>query len=57
MKIRARRMLLGAILAALMFPAASCVIRDRDHYYGDRYSRDYDGRNYDYDRRYYRYRR
>ena len=50
MKIKARRVLLGAILAALMFPAASCVIRDRDHYYRDYHYHDYDGR-------YYRYRR
>jgi hypothetical protein len=57
MKLRVRRVLLGAVLAALMFPAAGCVIRDRDpyyyrgHYYRDYYYRDYDGRHY----RYYRY--
>jgi hypothetical protein len=50
MKLIARRVLLGAILAALMFPAASCIIRERDHYYREHYDRDDDGRNYRYRR-------
>jgi len=52
MKITARRVLLGAILAALMFSTASCVVYERDHFYRDNYSRNYDR---DYDGRYYRY--
>jgi len=54
MKITARRVLLGAILAALMFPTASCVVYERDHFYQDHYYRNYDR---DYDTRNYRYRR
>jgi hypothetical protein len=49
MKLIARRVLLGAIVAALMFPAASCIIRERDHYY-QHYDRDDDGRDYRYRR-------
>ena len=54
MKIIARRVLLGAILAALMFPTASCVVYERDHFNQDHYYRNYDR---DYDTRSYRYRR
>ena len=40
------RVLLGAMLAALMFPLVGCVIRDRDHYYRDHYRYDYDEHHY-----------
>ncbi len=50
MTLIARRVMLGAILAALMFPAASCVIRERDPYYREHFDQDYDGRNYHYRR-------
>jgi hypothetical protein len=46
-----KRVLMGAMLAALVFPLAGCIIRDRDHYYHDRYYHDYYGDHYYYHRR------
>ncbi len=45
-KIQMKRLLLGIMVLALLSPLAGCIIRERDHYYHDRYYHDYDGYYY-----------